>query len=218
MITARNSKGLISELGHLRSFVRPSGMSAWAQKSDISALTWPAPWLRRALPLSLANAVFLPKLLSLTILPVASSQSIAAGRGPRTFDYISTASLQPVSTGWIYFDADTRVCVSLEALLNAPLHGAPAGAVHDLIYYLTGNIHRRRRDLFLSANAPYLQSGVMVFDWPLMLRDDYLARARQFLESHPNRCQEAPDQDALLLQSKISTRDMRAAYGSCCSA
>jgi lipopolysaccharide biosynthesis glycosyltransferase len=130
------------------------------------------------------------------------------------FDRIFAAGIDRL----IYFDADTRVCVSLEALLNAPLHGAPAGAVHDLIYYLTGNIHRRRRDLFLSANAPYLQSGVMVFDWPLMLRDDYLARARQFLESHPNRCQEAPDQDALLLQSKISTRDMRAAYGSCCSA
>jgi lipopolysaccharide biosynthesis glycosyltransferase len=111
----------------------------------------------------------------------------------------------------IYFDADTRVCGPLQALLDAPLHGAPVGAVHDLIYYVTGNIHRRRCDLFLGADAPYLQSGVMVFDWPLVLRDGYLARARQFLEKYPERCQEAPDQDALnaVLEGKWTPLDPR---------
>jgi lipopolysaccharide biosynthesis glycosyltransferase len=97
----------------------------------------------------------------------------------------------------IYFDADTRVRVSLEPLLNADLSGRPVGAVHDFIYYLTGNIRRRRRDLFLADDAPYLQSGVMVFDWPATLEDRTLSRARQFLRDHPRRCWEAPDQDAL---------------------
>lgn len=97
----------------------------------------------------------------------------------------------------VYFDADTRIKVDLAPLLRAPLNGAPVGAVHDFIYYVTGNIHRRRRDLLLSASAPYLQSGVMLFDWSRTLDDGGLARARAFLEEHPEGCQEAPDQDAL---------------------
>ena len=97
----------------------------------------------------------------------------------------------------IYFDSDTRVRAPLGPLLEADLRGQPVGAVHDFIYYLTGNIRRRRRDLFLRPDAPYLQSGVMVFDWLATLADGGLARARQFLLDHPERCQEAPDQDAL---------------------
>jgi lipopolysaccharide biosynthesis glycosyltransferase len=97
----------------------------------------------------------------------------------------------------VYFDADTRVCAELAPLLRADLLGAPVGAVHDFIYYVTGNIRRRRRDLFLADTSPYLQSGVMVFDWMQTLAGGGLARARQFLVDHPDRCQEAPDQDAL---------------------
>jgi lipopolysaccharide biosynthesis glycosyltransferase len=97
----------------------------------------------------------------------------------------------------VYFDADTRVRASLEPLLTAELGGKLVGAVHDFIYYLTGNIRRRRRDLFLADDAPYLQSGVMVFDWPATLADRSLLRARRFLGAHPERCWEAPDQDAL---------------------
>lgn len=97
----------------------------------------------------------------------------------------------------VYFDADTRVCASLTPLLEADLRGQPIGAVHDFIYYVTGNIERRRRDLFLKVDAPYLQSGVMVFDWPTMLAIDGLGAARRFLSSHPEACYEAPDQDAL---------------------
>jgi lipopolysaccharide biosynthesis glycosyltransferase len=97
----------------------------------------------------------------------------------------------------VYFDADTRVRASLAPLLAVDLAGRPAGAVHDFIYYLTGNIRRRRRDLFLADDAPYLQSGVMVFDWPATLADQTLPRARRFLRAHPERCREAPDQDAL---------------------
>jgi lipopolysaccharide biosynthesis glycosyltransferase len=97
----------------------------------------------------------------------------------------------------VYFDADTRVSSSLVRLVQADLAGKPVGAVHDFILYVTGNIHRRRRDLFLADDAPYLQSGVMVFDWPKVLAGDDLAVARRFLAEHPEACYEAPDQDAL---------------------
>ena len=97
----------------------------------------------------------------------------------------------------VYFDADTRIKVPLGPLLDVPLRGAPVGAVHDFIYYVTGNIRRRRRDLSLATDAPYLQSGVMVFDWPMTLADGGLERARKFLVDNPEGCQEAPDQDAL---------------------
>jgi len=109
------------------------------------------------------------------------------------FDYIFDHRWSRI----VYFDADTRVCAPLSPLLTADLHEQPIGAVHDFIYYVTGNIHRRRRDLFLGEDAPYFQSGVMVFDWQKMLAVDGLARARWFLTAHPEACYEAPDQDAL---------------------
>lgn len=123
------------------------------------------------------------------------------------FDMIFGADVDSL----IYFDADTRILASVEPLLTFDMDGYPAAAVHDFVYYLTGNIRRRRRDLFLAEDAPYLQSGVMVFDWPLMLEDGALERARQFLVDHPEGCMEAPDQDALnhALEDKWKPLDPR---------
>lgn len=111
----------------------------------------------------------------------------------------------------IYFDADTRILSSIEPLLDFDLEEYPAAAVHDFVYYLTGNIRRRRKDLLLGDHAPYLQSGVMVFDWPKLLEDGALARARQFLVDRPQGCMEAPDQDALnhALENKWKPIDPR---------
>lgn len=100
-------------------------------------------------------------------------------------------------TRLLYLDADTRVCAPLEPLLGADLRGHPIGAVHDFIYYVTGNIHRRRRDLKLGDDRPYFQSGVMLFDWRMMLQGDGLGHARRFLQDNAKACYEAPDQDAL---------------------
>ncbi len=97
----------------------------------------------------------------------------------------------------IYFDADTRVCSPLAPLINADLHGQPIGAVHDFILYVTGNIHRVRRKLFLAADAPYFQSGVMVFDWQKIIACNGLAEARRFIAEHPEACDEWPDQNTL---------------------
>jgi lipopolysaccharide biosynthesis glycosyltransferase len=97
----------------------------------------------------------------------------------------------------VYFDADTRVRAPLKPLLDAKFRGLPVAAVHDFIYYVTGNIRRRRNELGLAPSAPYLQSGVMLLDWPAVLDQGLLARARKFLHDFPEACREAPDQDAL---------------------
>ncbi|MEM7766774.1 MAG: glycosyltransferase [Pseudomonadota bacterium] len=97
----------------------------------------------------------------------------------------------------IYFDADTRVVAPLDGLLNADLRGLPAGAVHDYIYYVTGNIQSRRKKIGLGPTSPYLQSGVMVFDWPQTLEKDILGASRRLIEEQPERFNSCPDQDAL---------------------
>lgn len=97
----------------------------------------------------------------------------------------------------VYLDADTRVLSDLTPLLTVDLHGYPVGAVHDMFYYVTNRIGERRQMLFLDSDAPYLQSGVMVFDWKATLELDLLAKARHFIKQYPDRCVEAPDQDAL---------------------
>lgn len=97
----------------------------------------------------------------------------------------------------VYLDADTRVLTDLTPLLKVDLYGNPVGAVHDLFYYVTNRIGERRQMLFLGSDAPYLQSGVMVFDWRATLELGLLTEARRFIEHYPDRCVEAPDQDAL---------------------
>ena len=111
----------------------------------------------------------------------------------------------------IYLDADTRVRTELSPLLNVELYGKPVGAVHDLFYYVTNRIGGRRQVLSLNSDAPYLQSGVMVFDWKLTLDLGILAKARRFIEQYPELCVEAPDQDALnaVLQNKWTPIDPR---------
>lgn len=135
------------------------------------------------------------------VLPTEVADSIKpiGNRWPRAaylrlyFDKIFGADISRM----VYFDADTRVQSDLSPLINVDLQGYTVGAVHDFIYYLTGNIRRRRRDLFLGPDGTYLQSGVMVMDWPKVLESNLLGHAREFLEKHPSRCFEAPDQDAL---------------------
>ncbi|MEM0986813.1 MAG: glycosyltransferase [Pseudomonadota bacterium] len=97
----------------------------------------------------------------------------------------------------IYFDADTRVVAPLDGLLSAELRGHPAAAVHDYIYYVSGNIQPRRQKIGLGRYAPYLQSGVMVFDWPKTLSMNILGKARGLIETSPDRFNSCPDQDAL---------------------
>jgi len=111
----------------------------------------------------------------------------------------------------VYLDADTRVLTDLAPLLDAELHGNPVAAAHDLFYYVTNRIAERREMLFLDSDGPYLQSGVMVFDWGATLDLGLLAEARRFVERYPERCVEAPDQDALnaVLKNRWTPLDPR---------
>lgn len=126
-------------------------------------------------------------------------ETIKGRRWPRAaylrlyFDEIFGAEIERL----VYLDADTRVVTDLTPLLKVDLQGNPVGAVHDMFYYVTNRIGERREMLFLGADAPYLQSGVMVFDWKATLKLGLLAEARSFIEQYPERCVEAPDQDAL---------------------
>ena len=108
------------------------------------------------------------------------------------FDHIFDARWSRI----IYFDADTRVHVSLEPLLNADLAGKPLGAVHDFFLYVDGRVHQRRQTLGLPNQAAYFNSGVIVFDWPLTLSKKKLEMARRFITDCPERCLKH-DQDAL---------------------
>jgi lipopolysaccharide biosynthesis glycosyltransferase len=157
---------------------------------------------KRGIPVS----VILPSFIDRMISPIEA-------RWPRAaylrlyFDWIFDRKWERI----VYFDADTLIRAQLVPLLSADLRGKPIGAVHDFIYYVTGNIHRRRRDLMLAKDAPYFQSGVIVFDWERTLASGGLEAARRFLIEYPERCYEAPDQDALnaAFQDKWTPLDPR---------
>ena len=153
--------------------------------------------------LAQARAMFAAREMEVVIIHTpeiaAKIETIKGRRWPRAaylrlyFDQIFGAEVERL----VYLDADTRVMTDLTPLLTVDLHGYPVGAVHDIYYYVTNRISDRREALFLDSDSPYLQSGVMVFDWKATLEQDILAKARDFIEQYPQRCIEAPDQDAL---------------------
>ena len=153
--------------------------------------------------LAITRKIFASRQMEVEIIHAASIadkiETIKGRRWPRAaylrlyFDEIFGSEIERL----IYLDADTRVLTDLTPLLEADLHGYPVGAVHDIFYYVTNRIGDRRETLFLDPDGPYLQSGVMVFDWRKTLELDILAKARHFIEQYPERCVEAPDQDAL---------------------
>jgi lipopolysaccharide biosynthesis glycosyltransferase len=96
----------------------------------------------------------------------------------------------------LFLDADTRVRVPLQPLFDTDLAGSPLGAVHDYVQYLVFGINNSRCRLSLTANAPYFNAGVLLFDWPVALQSGLLQRARTFAEEFAHLCK-MHDQDAL---------------------
>ena len=85
----------------------------------------------------------------------------------------------------LYLDADARVMASLRPLLSANLQGQPLMAAHDFFgLYRQEQLEDCRSRLSLRQNAPYFNSGVLLFDWPKVLAGDYLTRARQYAQDH----------------------------------
>jgi len=96
----------------------------------------------------------------------------------------------------LYLDADTRVMASLQPLLSANLQGQPLMAGHDFFgLYQKAQLEDCRSRLSLKHNAPYFNSGVLLFDWPRVLAGGFLARARQYAQEHADLV--FGDQDAL---------------------
>jgi lipopolysaccharide biosynthesis glycosyltransferase len=89
----------------------------------------------------------------------------------------------------LYLDADTRVLAPLRPLLHADLCGRVLGAVGNL-----RDVPEPIRNI--TADAPYFNSGVLLFDWPATLKCGLLNRARGFARENPHLC-EWHDQDAL---------------------
>ena len=89
----------------------------------------------------------------------------------------------------LYLDADTRVISPLQPLLNVDLCGRMLGAIENL-----RDVPQAIRNI--TADAPYFNSGVMLFDWPATLANGLLDRARHFARESSDLC-EWHDQDAL---------------------
>jgi lipopolysaccharide biosynthesis glycosyltransferase len=89
----------------------------------------------------------------------------------------------------LYLDADTRVVAPLQPLLSTNLQGRALGAIENL------------RDTpeairAITKDAPYFNSGVLLFDWPATLQSGLLDLARRFAQDRPDLCK-WHDQDAL---------------------
>lgn len=103
------------------------------------------------------------------------------------------------SSGWdriLYLDADTRVRAPLDPLFKTDLRGKPLGAVYDFLLYANDWAKDRRRLLSLKSTSQYFNSGVLLFDWNVTLREGILESTRQFASENREMCQ-FWDQDAL---------------------
>ena len=96
----------------------------------------------------------------------------------------------------LYLDADVRVMVPLEPLLDTSLRGRPLGAVHDYLRCKIYGIEESRSRLNLRSDAPYFNAGVICFDWSTTIASGLLRRAQAFATESANLCK-SYDQDAL---------------------
>jgi lipopolysaccharide biosynthesis glycosyltransferase len=96
----------------------------------------------------------------------------------------------------LYVDADTRIMVRLQTLLDTSLHGRPVGAVHDYLRYLIYGMGDSRKRLALRSEAPYFNAGVICFNWRATIASGLLRRAKSFAIENAHLCV-SHDQDAL---------------------
>ncbi|TIN31739.1 MAG: hypothetical protein E5Y31_00915, partial [Mesorhizobium sp.] len=92
----------------------------------------------------------------------------------------------------IYADSDILFNRSIVDLANSDLR-APLLAAHDVQSYFEPAYRRR---LPLKPGAPMFNSGVLMFNMPMVREGHFLERSRQFAVDNPDLCV-AYDQDAL---------------------
>jgi lipopolysaccharide biosynthesis glycosyltransferase len=93
----------------------------------------------------------------------------------------------------LYLDADTRVRGELQPLFATDLDGRILGAVNQCWQEMDQK-HLQR--LSMAPDAPYFNSGVLLFDWPKVLSSGLLPATQRFAIDNPELC-ETWDQDAL---------------------
>lgn len=90
----------------------------------------------------------------------------------------------------LYLDSDTLVVGSVEPLFETDLKGCPLGMVMDSL------VRRHKRDIGMSKDAPYFNSGMILYDLPryreMGCTDAMISHIKNVRASYPN-----PDQDLL---------------------
>ena len=87
-----------------------------------------------------------------------------------------------------YLDADTWVMAPLRPLLRADLEGRVLGAITEPRF--------APERLLMKPGSRYFNSGVLLFEWPLLLSSGLLAQARRFAVENAHLC-DGHDQDVL---------------------
>lgn len=93
----------------------------------------------------------------------------------------------------VYLDADTLVLSSLQPLKTFDMQGCALAAVED---HASTHPANRGGEFLFAADAPYFNSGVLLFDLERWGSLDLTRRAFEFIEAHEGVI-DFPDQDAL---------------------
>jgi lipopolysaccharide biosynthesis glycosyltransferase len=96
----------------------------------------------------------------------------------------------------LYLDADTRVMAPLSPLFDIEFQGRPLAAAKDIYMYVQSRLATVNDVLGSPQTTDYFNSGVMLMNWPMMLKMRILSKALDYALRYPERCK-ACDQDAL---------------------
>lgn len=96
----------------------------------------------------------------------------------------------------LYLDADTRVMAPLAPLFQTEFGDRPLAAVKDIYMYVQDRLAAANGLLGSPPDTDYFNSGVMLMNWPMVLKEQVLSRALDYALRYPERCRSC-DQDAL---------------------
>ncbi len=111
--------------------------------------------------------------------------------------------LDPAYRRVLYLDSDVLALAPLRQVLEFDLQGKALGAVEDYQSFPTrfDGHAKHPAAIGLPAAAPYFNSGVLLFDWPKILKQKKLPECVERIQSlsSPSKKLEFPDQDVMNL-------------------